>query len=205
MSILFDQFGKPLSLSQHNSIEHTIGEEIPAPTLIFPGGLQTTASSLGTSSVPAREDHVHGANAAYRVKVRRTAVMAAATGTNVPILWDDEEYDTFSSHSTSSNTERLIASIDGLYLAGYQFFVGAGLASANVIAAWLELSSGTSLKKAFSQHSPNSGSGTIITGSDIVSMAANDYLTMYCFHNFGSTISVAGSPTTFWMTRLGSY
>jgi len=59
MVVLFDQFGKPLSLSQHNSIEHTIGEEIPAPTLVK-NVIGIGPAELGSSSIPAREDHRHG-------------------------------------------------------------------------------------------------------------------------------------------------
>ena len=56
MTSLFDTLGKPLNLAHHNSIEHSIGEELPAPTIILPSG----AASLGSSAVSSREDHTHG-------------------------------------------------------------------------------------------------------------------------------------------------
>lgn len=55
---LVDLKGRPLNVSEHNNIEHTIGEELPAPTII---NGSSSSPSLGSSSVPAREDHTHGA------------------------------------------------------------------------------------------------------------------------------------------------
>ena len=76
---LLDQFGKPLTLSQHNSIEHAIGEELPAPTIILPSA---GVAALGTSSVPAREDHQHSnAIPSYA----NDAAVVAALGSNPPV------------------------------------------------------------------------------------------------------------------------
>jgi len=88
MTELFDQFGRPLSLSQHKSTEHTIGEEIPAPTLILPNG---ATSSLGSSSIPAREDHRHSSGIpVFANTTARNAVILSPVYGDQAIL-DDED------------------------------------------------------------------------------------------------------------------
>lgn len=50
-----------------------------------------------------------------RVRVHRGSTQSLTDLTRTAILWDTEDYDTDSMHSTSSNTDRLVIPEDGVY------------------------------------------------------------------------------------------
>jgi hypothetical protein len=55
-----DLFGKALTFPTHENDDlHYIGEALPAPSLVAATLSTGTPASVGGSSVPAREDHVH--------------------------------------------------------------------------------------------------------------------------------------------------
>jgi len=113
--VLFDTKGNPLTYAQHSNLEHSIGEEILAPTLILPTG---ATSSLGVSAVPAREDHVHSSlDAVNSVSgiIYRNSVMGIAHNT-VTVFDFDPSFATLSGGMTFDDTlNAFVLPVAGIY------------------------------------------------------------------------------------------
>lgn len=144
-------------------------------------------------------------DAHYRpsVKVHNTASQAIATATVTALLWDTEEYDTGSMHSTASNTSRLIAPVAGKYLAEGRIVFGAsatGFRQANIRA------NGSTFYDTDTDYGPTAGGLCYLKVGVPLLMAASDYVEMLCSQNSGSPLAAGGALDLHWFSlHLLSY
>ena len=167
------------------------------------GGANTVLTSDGTDAAWAAA----GGGGLKGCRVYNSADQTISTATVTELLWNSETFDTDAFHSTASATGRLTipADEDGKYLViaqcNFQPRSNGGL---NIIvrkngsdAAWGGFDN------------PNDGQHATIT--DVMDLAAADYIQMFIYQNSGSTVTVyfhstAGggmnSPSNFGLTKL---
>jgi hypothetical protein len=152
-------------------------------------------------------DLVNGVNRANSgtASVGRSAVMATststtslATGTWTLMTFASEEYDTQSSHSTSSNTGRLTANETGLYqvhgmvtmdyhtsknMAGLQLRKNAAGSSTG----------GTLIAQSTTMISDNSLIITAATINTMIRLTSSDYVELFVVQNSGGSLALKGT------------
>ena len=167
------------------------------------GGANTVLTSDGTDAAWAAA----GGGGLKGCRVYNSADQTISTATVTELLWNSETFDTDAFHSTASATGRLTipADEDGKYLVIAQCnFQPRSNGSFQIIvrkngsdAAWGGFDN------------PNDGQHATIT--DVMDLAAADYIQMFIYQNSGSTVTVyfhstAGggmnSPSNFGLTKL---
>jgi hypothetical protein len=134
------------------------------------------------------------------IRATKSANQSLTSAALTAITWDTESFDTDSLHSTVSNTSRLTASVTGKWL---------------VVACAEFAASGTGSRLLFIQKNgangynhqlvPADGTNTTrVTVTDIVDLAAGDYVEAIAYQNSGGALNVIGpSISSFSMVLVG--
>ncbi len=143
------------------------------------------------------KDNLPGGTSAW---VYNSSNILLGNGGETMLTFDTEWWDTDDIHSTLSNTGRLTAPVDGLYLVG-----GACLTTMyDALRLSIRLN-GTAVAMT------RSGEGGFVTScaiTTVVNMQAGDYVTLHGYQNESGGLYVDAdgywSPS-FWMVRIGEY
>jgi len=164
---------------------------------------------FGNAVVDAINSLLPGAaNKSPAVKVKASAVQSVTTGTLTALVWDQEDFDTDSFHSTSSNTSRLTVptGLGGLYAVSFATYCAP--AAAGCASAWVAKNGATNTPRfGVVQVASDSANGVGFSGTDHLVLAAGDYVELVAFQNSGSSKNFnLTSPYIgfFSMVRLGA-
>lgn len=106
-------------------------------------------------------------------------------------------------HSTSADTERLVAQIDGEYLPNGVIALE-GTASDFTVGVLVEKNGGTTIGRTFARTLEKAGYGVSIPVPAVpVQLSATDYITVQVWHNLGSDYDVVVNFSRFGMYLLG--
>jgi len=134
-------------------------------------------------------------NGGMGARVYNSANITIANGTQTTLTFDSERSDTYNLHSTSSNTERLIAPTPGTYtITGHVAF------SSNSTGRRLLIISlnGTSNWIAAQNTAAVSGDATDISISTTYNLSAGDYVILRAFQTSGGSLDVIyGGPDSY--------
>ena len=155
----------------------------------------TTITSAWGNSVKAATDWL--ANPPHCAARHSVAQSHTTTATWRAVVFDTEDEDTASIHSTSSNTELFTAPAAGLYLvtAGVEFAANAtgqrviGLRKNGTPA------SGPNVKGRASNPNPGAGSNAVLSFATPIKLAASDTLQLIAFQNSGGALNIGASTT----------
>jgi hypothetical protein len=134
------------------------------------------------------------------VRVTKSGAQSINNSTTTAITWDTETYDTDTLHSTVSNTSRLTASVTGKWLVTTSIGFAASATGSRIVT--IRKNGTTDYAQAAS---PNAGGsdGVQVTVSDIVDLAASDYVEINVTQNSGGALNVNTSSTQFSMALIG--
>jgi hypothetical protein len=134
------------------------------------------------------------------VRVTKSGAQSINNSTTTAITWDTETYDTDTLHSTVSNTSRLTASVTGKWLVTTSVGFAASATGSRIVT--IRKNGTTDYAQAAS---PNAGGsdGVQVTVSDIVDLAASDYVEINVTQNSGGALNVNTSSTQFSMALIG--
>ncbi len=138
-----------------------------------------------------------GGGAFSGARVRNSTNQSVNSSVLAALTWDTEDYDTSAYHSTSSNTSRLVAPVDGYYLILGSIEYGAGGFNASDIYL-----NGTTPIAAFANSFSSSASyrNQVTT---VTYLTAGDYVEFRAICTGGGTTSETNSKTFFTITQLG--
>lgn len=137
-----------------------------------------------------------------RARVTKSGLQSITDNTITSVLWDTEEYDTNTFHSTSTNTSRIVipSGLDGVYMASYTVVFN-GTAS-QISSAWM-LKNAAGNRQAFGQAKNDATNGIGITGSASIPLSVGDYLEVMVFQNSGVALDCGGAISYFSVARIG--
>jgi hypothetical protein len=144
-----------------------------------------------------------------RARVYKSAAQTVATGAWEHLSFDSEDYDTNSLHSTSSNTQRLTAAVDGWYVACLQVsFETDGTGRRDIQIRKNDSSTDGTAGTRWGRTtlgSLGSGDSTIMQCSAYVYLAATDYVKGLAWQNSGAGLDVESGSAATWfaLTWLG--
>lgn len=107
-------------------------------------------------------------------------------------LFDSEEYDTSSFHSTVSNTSRIVAPFAGYYLFTFGCFVNASVSSAHL--SWRL--NGTTAQRPTALLTTIGSSGYLASCSAILKLALADYVEAMLFQTSGGAVAFGHASST---------
>lgn len=123
-----------------------------------------------------------------RARVTRSALQVhSSSGSFVTVLFDQETYDVGGCHSTVSNTGRLTAPDDGVYVVGGGFAWEGNTTGRRVMAITKNSTTEVTQKEMYKEPSLGECSDTIVTE---VEMAAGDYLELGAFQDSGGSLDI---------------
>ena len=162
----------------------------PASTDVpdVPSDMQALAESI--------DDYIGTMYACYVYQTAVTSISGSAT----TVLFDTELFDSASMHSTSSNTGRITAPVDGLYS------VDAMVAFASNATGYRDITVNRNGTAYLRDRSPAiSGISTIARCSGLITMTAGQYLEVAALQNSGGNLdTVTGASwTKFIVARIG--
>jgi hypothetical protein len=144
-----------------------------------------------------------------RVRVYKSAAQTVASGAWEHLSFDSEDYDTNTMHSTSSNTQRLTATVDGWYVACLQVSFAASGANRRDIQirkndSSTDGSAGTRWARV-TLGALGAGDSTIMQCSAYLYLSATDYVKGLAWQNSGAGLDVESGSATTWfsLTWLG--
>jgi hypothetical protein len=127
----------------------------------------------------------------YYTIVYNNAVQALAHDTVVSVTFDTEEIDTGSQHSTSVNTDRVIAGASGTYLV-----IGRVNFAANATGyRQLRLNKNGTAFHINTMTNLGASASTVFEISSIISMTATDYITLSAYQNSGGSLNSGDGAT----------
>jgi hypothetical protein len=170
------------------------------------GALDVTGASALVGALTLQGNAISAASTRFNpkqalVRVTKSAVQSINNTTVTPLTWDQESFDTDTLHSTSVNTSRITAAATGKYLvtAAVTFAANAtGYRQVKIVKNGVtDYAIATAL---------NLGAADTpgVTVSDIVDLAASDYVEIAVAQNSGGALNVAVAGTTASMVLLGT-
>jgi hypothetical protein len=144
-----------------------------------------------------------------RARVYKSAAQTVSTGAWEHLSFDSEDYDTNSLHSTSSNTQRLTAAVDGWYVACLQVsFETDGTGRRDIQIRKNDSSTDGTAGTRWARvtlGSLGSGDSTIMQCTAYLYLAANDYVKGLAWQNSGAGLDVESGSAATWfsLTWLG--
>lgn len=135
----------------------------------------------------------------------RSALQTITTASWTDLTWDTEVFKVGETaiHSTSSNTPRLVAQMDGEYLP-YGVIQFDGLTEDFTVAVSIKKNGATFLGRTFSRTLEKAGFGVSVPVPAVpVQLSSTDYITCQVWHNRGSDYDVIVSYSRFGMYLLG--
>lgn len=164
---------------------------VPVPRTWTAGETVTATIMNATTGVKGALDFILSPPRCF---VYQTATTNCPTsGTENVLLFDTEQYDTDTMHSTSSNTGRITATTTGLYQVQYTITFAANATgyrtvsirkNANAVAG-----AGTLLNVA--RTNAVSGVGTIVTAAVDIPLTAGDYIELFGLQTSGGALATA--------------
>lgn len=129
----------------------------------------------------------------------KTGSQTLATATNTAVTFDAEEFDTGSIWSSSAST-KFYAPTAGYYRFSYVCWWNSS--AAGLRRSWV-YKNGSGTDYGWDQRPPvGAGDGAVTNGSDIVQMAAGDYLELYGMQNSGGNLALLNTETSFAMEKV---
>lgn len=127
------------------------------------------------------------------VRVYSSNALTLTTSTLANLLFDTDVYDRWDMHNTSTNTDRLVVQVPGIYLVG--FSIAFTINATGVRAVNLEqFDSGNSRRALLTSISTDATAATISTrySTSVYSLVADvgDYFVFDCFQNSGGDLDV---------------
>lgn len=143
-----------------------------------------SAPTLNTGSVvPSKFGTIPG------VRARNSGGTNISDSTLTPLTFDTNDYDNDSMHSTSTNTSRLVAPIDGVYEVTGDVIWHPNATGTRV----LYITKNGSTDVAYTEVPVNSsGTDTGQQATTQVNLGAGDYVQLRAYQNSGSTIIISG-------------
>lgn len=184
--------------------------------VLFANGVTPTSTS---TRYHAKVTGVHPTNgrliyAAYDVGSSSTAFSGAylynsgsqsiTTATNTAVTWDTEQFDTDSYHSTSSNTERLIAPGNGIYEVGSCVIFDSNSTGVRQVA--LLYTGGLSLVQKdtyLNTLAVTGGFGTALTISRTLRLQSAEYVTVSVHQTSGGNLNISAHSA--WIYKVATY
>lgn len=162
-----------------------------------------TEPSTGTAKVDLK--------AAQGASVYHSSVQSVSSSGSTLLVWNSENFDTASYHSTVSNTSRLTAPTAGKYIVGFNIaFSWSGTTpTADDRFTGRVLLNGSGLgSRAIQQTNPlgstiSSAGGGCVSASGYLNLSANDYVEVDCNADGNSGIGVDENYANFWIARIG--
>jgi hypothetical protein len=167
-----------------------IGRQNPSCTLDVNGTVKSTGLyctgnvGIGTASPSVALDvvgTVKNTNPVFEVSYSTTPAVVAFTSAAAELIWNSETLDTASAFNTTNG--RFTAPVEGVYFfSANLFFTISSNTANNSYGFWYFAKNGTASSKTF--HGPNTGTINYInyasiSGSYAVTLAANDYISIF--------------------------
>ena len=129
-----------------------------------------------------------------RVKVYRSSNFTTSTATQTAVLWNAEEWDTDTMHSTVSNTDRLTATTAGRYIVLCQvlFAAGSTATTGRRLQIWKNGTSGVLLASDLIE-SPSAVAYNRLQAAVEVELAASDYVSAVVYQDSTVNLDVIGA------------
>lgn len=133
-----------------------------------------------------------------------TGTTAGTSGTAALMLWDAEQWDADSMHSTSTNTSRLNATTTGLYTVSVSVFWAANATGFREVEVRKNsagaVGSGTGI---FKWRCPATATlGGAVAGTGLVSLTAGDYLECFGLQTSGGSLATTVGAQFTWASML---
>jgi hypothetical protein len=152
----------------------------------------TTADPVTLSWLETIAENQNYFNNPPRVKVYRNADVDIPNDDKTMVLWNAEEWDTDTMHSTSTNTSRLVATTAGRYEFSCRIVLAANSTGFRRLRIWKNGDAGT-LVDAEIDNAPNAGSFARLFCSSWINLAAGDYIEAEVYQNSGGDLAVKGA------------
>ena len=134
------------------------------------------------------------------VRVTKSATQSITTSTETSLTFDQESFDTDSLHDNATNNSRLTASVTGKWIVNgtVQFAANnTGYRQAKI------LKNGTTVYAHERSLTNTAGDDSMVSLTDIVDLAAGDYVELTVFQNSGGGLNVQTAATSFSMVLVG--
>lgn len=139
-------------------------------------------------------------------KVHRGSAQSLADSSDVALTWDVEDADVYAMHSTSSNTDRIVAVVPGLYMVTAGCIFAANATGYRELRIYKTLSGGgTTQLRAERVINNGATDETRVSTSVLVELAVGDYLQAIARQTSGGALNTANSNTIhgFEVARVG--
>lgn len=162
-----------------------------SPTTVVTG--TTTASAWG-NSVKAGLDYQ--ANPPH-CAIRHSVAQSIATGAWSAVVFDTEDEDTASMHSTSSLTDQIVIPAAGLYLVTTSLEFATNGTGQRVAGFQVNgtPATGPNVKGRSSNPNPGAGSDPVLNPSSVLKLAVADILRVLVFQNSGGALNLIASTS----------
>ena len=168
---------------------------VPVPRTWVASENVTATIMNGTTGVKGALDFILSPPRAFVYQTATTTTTTSATST---ILFDTEQYDTDTMHSTSSNTGRITATTTGLYHVTGQICMASNATGTRTI---LIIKNGTTTLASDRLHSVVATNAYLDTACD-VQLTAGDYVELAMIQTSGGNLAtVAGLGNTWFCAR----
>ncbi len=136
------------------------------------------------------------------VKVTNSAAQSVGSAAYTALTFDTESFDTDTEHSTSSDTSRLTARVDGKRRVSYSIQFASN--STGTRTGRVRKNGATLVESLPAINATTGGNDTTVKGSFIVEMFATEYVELEAYQDSGSPLNIqAGVGTTFEMELVG--
>ena len=176
---------------------------MPATTWVTP--VSPAANDAATSTWAGNvADDLKFLKNADRTRVYKSAAQTVATSAWEHLSFDSEDYDTNGLHSTSSNTQRLTAAVDGWYVACVQVSFAANATGRRDIQirkndSSTDASAGTRWGRV-TLPTVAAGDSSIIQCHAYLYLSTNDYVKACAWQNSGGGLDVESGSGTTWFS-----
>jgi hypothetical protein len=168
--------------------------------------LETVTAAIMNTHVRDNLDFLYNID---RVSVYKGSNQSVADSTWDVLTFGSERFDTNGLHSTSSNTSRLTAVVDGAYLVIGQVHFASNSTGQRVAQIRKNAAGASGSGTGWASESFRAGNTQItrVNLSAIVTLSAGDYVELFAWHDSGAALNVVGGSVDdsfFQMAMLGA-
>lgn len=181
------------------SNEQSIGRDVARNFRQLNSEVEVVATDV--ASIDARVIALE--NVPAGVRARPTGAQSVTSGANTILNYATDDYDTDVFHDNVTNNSRITipTGMGGKYIVGFSTLFAAASQTAS---GWIILNGGTT-RFGWQQTPNDTTNGVLLQGTDVLVLAAGDYIQHQVFQNSGGAVNVNGNTNcSFWAHRLNA-